>query len=128
MGYRLLADTVIVIHAAFVAFVVLGGLVVLRWPRMAWAHVPAAIWGALIEFFGWICPLTPLENALRERAGQSGYSGGFIEHYVLHTLYPDGLTRHVQFTLGALVIVINVAAYAVVVARRRRARARVSVY
>lgn len=128
MGYRLLADTVIVIHAAFVAFVVLGGLVVLRWPRMAWAHVPAAIWGALIEFLGWICPLTPLENALRERAGQSGYSGGFIEHYVLHTLYPDGLTRHVQFTLGALVIVINVAAYAVVVARRRRARARVSVY
>jgi hypothetical protein len=125
MGYRLLADAVIIIHAAFVVFVVLGGLVVLRWPRMAWAHLPAAAWGALIEFSGWICPLTPLENALRSRAGESGYHGGFIEHSVLHTLYPDGLTTHVQWALGVLVIVINVGAYAMVLSRRRRARTRV---
>lgn len=128
MSYRFFADAIIVIHAAFVAFVVLGGLVVLRWPKVAWAHIPAAVWGALIEFAGWICPLTPLENALRERAGESGYSGGFIEHYLLHTLYPAGLTRQIQFILGALVIVINVAAYALVLSRHRRARARVSVY
>lgn len=120
MRYRLLADAVIVIHAAFVAFVVLGGLVVLRWPKMAWAHLPAAVWGALIEFSGWICPLTPLENALRERAGESGYRGGFIEHYLLRTLYPDGLTRQAQFVLGALVIVINGAAYTLVAVRHRR--------
>jgi uncharacterized protein DUF2784 len=122
MGYRVLADAVLVIHAAFVAFVVLGGLLVLRWPAMAWAHVPAAAWGALIEFSGWICPLTPLENALRARGGASGYRGGFIEHYVLHMLYPDSLTRDVQWTLGSLVILINAGAYALVAARRRRMR------
>ncbi|HEY2379234.1 MAG TPA: DUF2784 domain-containing protein [Gemmatimonadaceae bacterium] len=122
MAYRLLADAVIVFHAAFVAFVVIGGLVVLRWPWMAWLHLPAAAWGALIEFSGWICPLTPLENALRARAGESGYSGGFIEHYVLHTLYPDGLTRRVQWVLGVFVIAINAGAYALVLSRRRRLR------
>jgi len=123
MGYRVLADGVIVIHALFVAFVVLGGLVVLRWPWTAWLHLPAATWGSLIEFSGWICPLTPLENALRTRAGESGYNGGFIEHYLLHTLYPDGLTRGIQWTLGVLVICVNVAAYGFVLSRRRRATA-----
>ena len=120
MAYRLLADAVIVFHVAFVAFVVLGGLLVLRWPVVAWAHVPAAIWGALIEFSGWICPLTPLENTLRARAGEAGYRGGFVEHYLLRTLYPNGLTRHVQWGLGILVVVINVGAYAVVASRHRR--------
>jgi hypothetical protein len=119
MGYRLLADAVIVLHAAFVAFVVLGGLVVLRWPWVAWAHLPAAAWGALIEFSGWICPLTPLENALRARAGESNYRGGFIEHYMLRTLYLNALTRHIQWVLGTLVIAINVGAYALVLYRRR---------
>src|SRR3989442_15612570 len=100
MLYRWLADAVVVLHAAFVAFVLLGGFLALRWRRIAWVHVPAAIWGVLIEYAGWICPLTPLENALRDRAGQAGYAGGFIEHYVLHVLYPGELTPAVRWALG----------------------------
>ncbi|HKO15865.1 MAG TPA: DUF2784 domain-containing protein [Gemmatimonadaceae bacterium] len=125
MIYRLLADAVLVLHALFVAFVVLGGLLVLRWPRAAWAHVPAAVWGVLIELAGWICPLTPLENALRARGGQAGYAGGFVEHYILPALYPAALTRSVQYVLGGLVLVINIVLYAVVLVRWRRAPAAV---
>ena len=119
MIYRVLADLVLVIHLAFVLFVVLGGLLVLEWSRLAIVHVPAAIWGALIEFTGWICPLTPLENSLRMRGGEAGYSGGFIQHYVQPTLYPAGLTRSTQLVLGSVVLLINLAAYAIVVWRLR---------
>jgi hypothetical protein len=98
---------------------VLGGLLVLRWPRLAWLHVPAAIWGVLIEYSGWVCPLTPLENWLRARGGESGYAGGFVEHYILRTLYPAGLTRGTQVVLGTLVLVINLVAYGVFVARKK---------
>jgi hypothetical protein len=105
------ADAVLVLHLLFVVFVVLGGLAVLRWPRLAWLHVPAAIWGVLIEFGGWICPLTPLENSLRERGGEVGYTGGFIDHYVTSLIYPDGLTRPLQFAVGALVLAINAYVY-----------------
>jgi hypothetical protein len=107
MGFSVAADAVLVLHFAFVLFVVAGGLLVLRWPRVAWLHVPAALWGALIEFGGWICPLTPLENSLRQRGGESGYSGGFIDHYVTSLIYPDGLTRPMQIAIGLLVLVIN---------------------
>lgn len=107
------------VHFAFVAFVVAGGLLALRWPRVAWIHVPAAVWGILIEWAGWICPLTPLENRLRRLGGEAGYPGGFVEHYVLPVLYPSGLTREVQLTLGALVLVLNVGIYAVILRRRR---------
>ena len=117
MIYRVLADLVLVIHLAFVLFVVLGGLLVLRWPRLALVHIPAAIWGVLIEFSGWICPLTPLENSLRMKGGEAGYSGGFIEHYVLPTLYPSGLTRPTQLVLGSIVLVLNLAAYTMVMSR-----------
>jgi uncharacterized membrane protein len=117
-----LADAVALFHAAFVVFVVVGGLLVVRWPRVVVLHVPAAIWGALIEFGGWICPLTPLENYLRGRAGEAGYTGGFVEHYVLRALYPDGLTQSIQWVLGFLVIAANAAAYAYVVRKRRRRR------
>ncbi|MGH7651402.1 MAG: DUF2784 domain-containing protein [Gemmatimonadaceae bacterium] len=117
---RFLASIVLSIHFAFVLFVVLGGLLVLRWPRLAWAHIPAAVWGVLIEYSGWICPLTPLENWLRARAGEVGYTGGFVEHYLLRTLYPQGLTRHDQLALGTLVLAINAGAYATLIARRRR--------
>jgi len=110
---------VLVVHLLFVAFVVLGGLLVLRRPRLAWLHLPAAIWGVLIEFAGWVCPLTPLENALRARGGETGYGGGFIEHYLTAALYPAGLTREAQFVLGGIVLVLNVAVYAVLVARSR---------
>jgi hypothetical protein len=120
MGYRILADLVVGVHALFVAFVVVGGLLVLRWRAVAFAHLPAAIWGALIEFKGWICPLTPLEQSLRAAAGQAGYQGGFIEHYLLPALYPAGLTRNVQLVLGTLVIAVNLAIYAVVLRRMRR--------
>jgi hypothetical protein len=111
MIYGLLAEVVLVVHAAFVAFVVLGGLAVLRWPRLAWIHIPAAAWGAFIEFSGLICPLTPLENDLRIRGGQAGYSGGFIDHYLLPALYPAGLTRPTQFVLGTCVLLLNGTAY-----------------
>jgi hypothetical protein len=111
MTYRLLADLVVLLHAAFVAFVVLGGFLAWRWRPLVWAHVPCAIWGALIEFKGWICPLTPLENYLRRRAGLEGYAGGFVEHYVIPALYPAGLTRPAQALLGGLVVVVNVVAY-----------------
>jgi hypothetical protein len=112
MPYRLLADLVLILHAVFVAFVMLGALLVLRWPRVAWIHVPVVLWGAGIEFLGGICPLTPLENHWRALAGQLGYPGDFVEHYIVSLLYPDGLTRRVQFVLGALVLVVNVAIYA----------------
>jgi Protein of Unknown function (DUF2784) len=114
----MLADLVVLIHFAFVLFVVLGGLLVLRWPKMMYLHLPAAVWGAVIELAGGICPLTPLENSLRRSAGLAGYEGGFVEHYILPVLYPTGLTRGVQLTLGMLVIGINVAIYAWVMARR----------
>jgi len=120
--YRAVADLVLVAHLAFVIFVVPGGLLVLRWRRLAWLHVPAAVWGVLIEYTGWICPLTPLENSLRERGGGAGYSGGFLEHYIQPVLYPAGLTRGTQIVLGSLVLLVNLTAYGVVVARRGRFR------
>jgi hypothetical protein len=120
MPYRLAADLVVALHVLFIAFVIGGGLLVWRWHRLAWAHVPAAMWGALIEFAGWICPLTPLENALRQRAGDAGYAGGFVEHYVIPVVYPAGLTPTVQIVLGTGVIVVNLIAYGVIIARWRR--------
>lgn len=117
---RLAADLVLVLHAGFVLFVVLGGLVVLRWPRAAWIHLPAAIWGAVVEFCGWVCPLTPLEKWLRRAAGQAGYEGGFIEHYVTAWLYPEGLARWHQVVLGLLVVLVNLGFYWLAATRWRR--------
>jgi hypothetical protein len=126
MSYRLLADLVLIVHAGFVAFVVLGALLALRWPRIAWVHVPVVLWGAGIEFLGGICPLTPLENHWRRLAGELGYPGGFVEHYLMSALYPDGLTRQVQLALGALVLLVNAAIYTWVFWRRRSDRQRVT--
>jgi hypothetical protein len=117
--YRGLADLVLVLHLAFVLFVVLGGLLALRWPRLAWLHIPAAIWGVLIEYTGWICPLTPLENSLRMRGGEAGYSGGFIQHYIQAVIYPAGLTRSTQIVLGSIALILNLAAYAILISRIR---------
>lgn len=117
MGSRILADLIVIVHFVFVVFVVAGGVLVLRWPRLAYVHLPAALWGAWIEFSGRICPLTPLEKALRTRAGEGAYSGDFIDHYVLPVLYPVGLTRGVQVWLGLGVVLVNVAVYAVVARR-----------
>ncbi len=119
MTYGILADCLVLIHLGFVLFVVLGGFLVLRWPRLAWLHLPAAAWGAWIEVSGWICPLTPLENDLRRLAGETGYRGGFIQHYLLHILYPEGLTREVQFVLSGIVVAVNLIAYGILLRRRR---------
>jgi Protein of Unknown function (DUF2784) len=116
----MLADLVVLIHFLFVLFVILGGLLALRWWKVVYLHLPAALWGAFIELAGGICPLTPLENTLRREAGLRGYEGGFVEHYILPVLYPRGLTRNVQFVLGGFVIAINLAVYTWVLARRRR--------
>jgi len=118
-AYRWLADVVVVVHALFVVFALLGGLLVLRRPWVAWLHLPAAAWAVLIEYAGWICPLTPLENALRARAGAATYSDGFISHYVLRALYPAGLTREIQWVLGGIALAVNVLIYAIVLRRRR---------
>jgi hypothetical protein len=120
MMFRLLADATVALHAAFVVFVVVGGLLVARWPRVAWLHLPAAAWGAWVELAGWICPLTPLENWLRAQGGGAAYTSGFIEHYVMPLLYPASLTRPTQWVLGCLVILVNAAVYALVLRGRRR--------
>lgn len=115
-----LADTLVLVHLLFVAFVLAGGLLLLRWPRLAWIHLPAATWGAAIEFAGGICPLTPLENTLRAQAGEAAYRGGFVEHYLLPVLYPAKLTPAVQLWLGGAVVVVNLAIYVWVWRARRR--------
>ena len=117
MTYRLLADATVAFHLAFIAFAVLGGLLVLRKAWVAWLHVPAVAWVVWLELTGAICPLTPLENALRAKAGETGYPGGFIDHYLMPVIYPAGLTPQVQTILGVAVLVLNVAVYAVVVRR-----------
>ncbi|MCC2640500.1 MAG: uncharacterized protein K0S45_913 [Nitrospira sp.] len=111
MWFRLLAELVLLVHLAFVIFVVGGGLLVLKWPRIAWVHLPAATWGALVEFTGWICPLTPLENVLRTMAGASAYDSDFMAHYILPLLYPAALTRDIQLILGLIVLGVNIAIY-----------------
>lgn len=121
---RFLADLILVVHGAFIVFAVGGGLLTLRWRRVAWIHLPAAAWAAAVMAMGWICPLTPLENRLRQTAGEVGYEGGFIEHYIVPMIYPGGLTREIQMVLGAMVVGVNGVIYATVWLRtRRRARA-----
>jgi hypothetical protein len=120
MIHRYAADALVLIHMAFILFVVLGGFLALKWPRVVWLHLPAAAWGALIEFAGWICPLTPLENSLRIAGGGAGYSGGFIEEYIVPLVYPAGLTPGVQLALGAAVIFINAVAYGLILLKRSR--------
>lgn len=122
MSARLAADIVVVLHFAFILFVVFGGLLVYRWPRLAWLHLPAAAWGAAIEFLGAICPLTPLENRLRVAAGEQGYTGGFIENYLIPIVYPQGLTPQVQTLLGVAVVLINGVLYGILVMRWRGRR------
>lgn len=120
MLYRLLADGVLLLHLAFVVFVLLGALLALRWRWLPWLHLPAVAWGALVELNGWLCPLTPLEVRLRILAGDAGYAGGFVERYLLPLVYPPGLTPAVQWTLGGLVVAVNLAVYAWVLRRARR--------
>ena len=120
MTYRILADLVLVAHGLFVAFVMFGGLLALWKPRIAYWHLPALAWGAMVIGMGWICPLTPLEVSLRQQAGQQGYAGGFIEHYVLGLIYPEGITRTTQIVLATLLIIGNIIVYTLWARRRRR--------
>jgi len=120
MLYRLLADFIVIFHLAFVIFAVFGGLLVCKWTRLAWLHVPAFLWAALIEFAGWVCPLTPLENRLRELAGASPYHTDFVAHYLLPLLYPTALTRSRQVFLGVLLLSLNVGIYGWLLWRGRR--------
>jgi hypothetical protein len=114
------AEVIVLVHLAFILFVAAGGLLVLRWPKLAWMHVPAVVWGALIELAGWICPLTPLENRLRGAAGEAAFDGGFIDRYIMPIIYPAGLTRGMQLTIGTVVIVVNLVVYGSLVLRRKR--------
>jgi hypothetical protein len=111
MLYNSLADLIVVLHSLFVLFVMLGGFLVLWKSSVAWCHIPAVFWAASIEFFGWICPLTPLENMLREEGGAAGYDTGFVEHYIVPILYPASLTRQVQINFGIIVLSINIGLY-----------------
>ena len=111
MLYRFLADAVALFHLTFILFVILGGFLLLRWPKLAWLHLPAAVWGVLIELGGWYCPLTAIENALLRRAGMAGYEGGFVSHYIFALIYPAGLTRGMEIALGAFVLLVNGAIY-----------------
>ena len=122
MIYRIAADLVLLLHLIFILFVVLGGWLVLRNARFIWIHLPAVAWGAFIELSGRVCPLTPLENQLRIASGSAGYSGGFIERYLIPVVYPSGLDRPVQIALGLVVILVNAVFYGLLVKRWARTR------
>lgn len=119
MPYHLLADLVVIIHLTFVLFSVAGALLVIGWRKIFYLHLPAAVWAAWIEFSGKICPLTPLENWLRIKGGDAGYSGDFVGHYILSILYPSGLTREVQFILGGVVVGLNIIIYGYILFPRK---------
>lgn len=122
MGPGLLADAVLVIHGLFIVWATLGALAVWRWPRLAVLHLPALAWAVWIEAAGGVCPLTPMENSLRRAAGETGYSGDFIDHYLGPIIYPDGLIRETQWALAGTLAVVNIGAYAWIVSRARRRR------
>ena len=122
MNPGLLADGVLVLHGLFIAWAAFGALAVWRWPRLLVLHLPALAWGVWIEISGGVCPLTPLENSLRRAAGQSGYSGGFIDHYLGGLIYPAGLTREAQWAVAGVLLAINVVLYGVMIVRVRRSR------
>ncbi len=117
-----LADLLVIIHFLFVVFVLFGGLLLIKWPRLAWLHLPAVVWGMVVEFSGWLCPLTPLENHFREQAGLEMYSGDFVMQYIMPILYPQDLTRTLQVVFGLIVLLLNLAVYTYVYRRSRLGR------
>jgi hypothetical protein len=125
VSYRIGADIIMLLHILFIFFVVFGSLLALYRKWIIWLHIPVVLWGVAIEVIGWICPLTPLENALRRAAGRDGYSGGFVEHYLISIIYPDGLTRGGQLVLAGLIIVVNILLYGIVLTRRRAKKKKV---
>lgn len=117
MIYRIVADFLVILHLVFICFVIAGGLMVIKWRWIIFLHIPAAIWGILIEFYGWICPLTPWEQQLRYAGGQAGYSGGFIDHYIIPVIYPTDFTSELQVTLGIFVFLVNIIIYGWIIYR-----------
>ncbi|UCH91906.1 MAG: DUF2784 domain-containing protein [Nitrospirota bacterium] len=113
MIWRALADLVLLIHLAFIVFVIVGGFFASRWRWLPWIHLPAVAWAVVLEFSGWICPLTPLENSLRQASGEAGYAGGFLEHYLVQVVYPEALTPEIQIYIGLGVLLINGMAYSI---------------
>ncbi len=122
MFYNLLSHLIVILHFAFILFVIFGALLVLKWNKLAWIHIPMAIWGAAVEYFDIICPLTPWENHFRKLAGTAAYESGFIEHYIIPVMYPEALSRNLQFILGSLVVVINIGIYSFIICRSLRKR------
>ncbi len=118
---RIAAEGIVVVHLIFILFVILGGLALFKWPWMIWVHVPAAVWGGLVELVGAPCPLTPLENHLRQSGNAEAYSGGFIDHYIMPIVYPPGLTRQTQVVLGVLILAVNFAIYFKFLTRKSKA-------
>ncbi|TAJ09414.1 DUF2784 domain-containing protein [Marinilabiliaceae bacterium JC017] len=111
MIFQILADLTIIIHGLFILFILFGALLAFRWKRIIWFHLPLAIWGAMVEYFHWICPLTPLENHFRRLSGEAGYEGDFIEQYLIPVIYPENLTPQFQIIFGSIVVVINLIIY-----------------
>ena len=111
MIYRILADILVVLHGLFILYVLFGAFLNFKWPKMIWIHLPIMIWGVLVEYYHWICPLTPLENYFRQLAGEGGYEGGFIEHYIIPVIYPENLTPQFQVFFGSLVVILNLVVY-----------------
>jgi hypothetical protein len=124
MLYRALTDFVVLFHFAFIVFVLFGGLLACKWRRLVWVHIPSSVWGMLNEFFGWWCPLTPLENWLREQSGGVRYHVGFVEHYIMPIVYPVDLTRELQIVLASAVLVINGVIYGFLYQRALKAERR----
>ena len=118
--YLWLSNLIVIIHFLFILFVLFGGLFVLRWPKMIWLHLPAALWGVLVEFKGWYCPLTPLENHFRQLAGEEGYQTDFVAEYLLPLIYPAELTHEMQLVFGSIVILVNVVVYGILLRQRSR--------
>jgi hypothetical protein len=113
MIWRALADLVLLIHLAFIVFVIVGGFFASRWRWLPWVHLPAVVWAVVLECLGWICPLTPLENLLRQGSGEAGYAGGFLEYYLVQVVYPEALTPEIQIYIGLGVLLINGLAYSI---------------
>jgi len=123
MLWKWLADLVMTLHFAFIVFVVIGGVLAFFWRRTAWVHIPVALWGAVVNLAGWTCPLTPLEQWLRRRAGQEGYDGGFVEHYLAPIIYPDAMSRDIALAVGVGALAWNATVYGLAFwLRRQRGR------
>ena len=119
MIYSFLADLLVVFHLVFILYVIAGALLIFKWAKTLWLHLPSCFWGMTVEFTGWTCPLTPWEIQLRRLAGEEGYSGSFIEHYLIPIIYPSGLNREIQMLLGSTVLIVNLSLYTLILIKRR---------